>query len=228
MNLTLKEIQPETADVTSFIFEPEQPFDWTPGQYLHYNLEHPDADDRGVGRFFTVSASPHEGFVMLTTRFAADRGSTFKRTLRELRPGDTVELDREASGTFVVEDPSQQHVFLAGGIGITPFRAILLDLAHRGEPLNVRLLYAYRNEDIAFRDLFEGLAREHPEFSVEYVIEPNLLDADRLRGEIAAGRTYWVSGPKPMVDAVQSTLEELGVPAESIKRDAFPGYDEGY
>jgi ferredoxin-NADP reductase len=225
MKLTLKEIRPETADVASFVFEPEQPIDWTPGQYLHYNLEHPDADDRGVGRFFTVSSSPHEGHVMLTTRFAGDRGSTFKRALRQLEPGDTIELDRMASGEFVVDDPSQDHLFLAGGIGITPFRAILLDLEKRGEPLNVRLLYANRTEDIAFRDLFDRLEREHPEFSVEYIIEPSLLDADRLQDEIADDRVYWVSGPKPMVDAVQATLEGLGAPTEAIKRDAFPGYD---
>jgi len=225
MNLTLKEIHPETSDVVSFVFEPAEPMDWTPGQYLHYQLEHPDADDRGVERYFTVSSSPHEGHVRLTTRFAAERGSTFKRALRELKPGDRVSIDGAASGKFVVEDPSQPHVFLAGGIGITPFRAILLDLERRGEPLNVRLLYANRNEEIAFRELFDRLAREHSEFSVEYVIEPDLLDAGRLRGEVGEGRTYWVSGPKPMVDAVQATLEELGAPTEAIKRDAFPGYD---
>ena len=225
MELTLREVRPETSDVVSFIFEAPEGLDWTPGQYLHYNLPHPDVDDRGVGRYFTVSSSPHEGHIRLTTRFAGERGSTFKRALRQLKPGDTIEMDAEASGSFCVDDPSQQHVFLAGGIGITPFRAIFHDLDNRGEPLNIRLLYANRNEEIPFREEFEEIASRHPELSIEYVIEPNLLDADRLRPEIGEARTYWVSGPKPMVDAVQATLEELGAPTDAIKRDAFPGYD---
>jgi ferredoxin-NADP reductase len=225
MDLTLKEVRPETADIVSFVFEAPEGFDWTPGQYLHYNLEHPDADDRGVARYFTVSSSPHEGDVMLTTRFAGERGSTFKRSLKELQPGDTVTIDDEASGSFVVDDPSREHVFLAGGIGITPFRAILHDLDHRGEPLNIRLLYANRTDDIAFRDEFDELASRHPELHVEYIIEPQLLDAERCAPEVAEGRTYWVSGPKPMVDAVQATLIEQGADPDAIKRDAFPGYD---
>jgi molybdenum cofactor synthesis domain-containing protein len=141
-----------------------------------------------------------------------------------LEPGAEVEADAPA-GSFTIAEPEGRYLLVAGGIGITPFRAIFHDLDHRGEPLNIRLLYANRNEEIPFREEFEEIASRHPELSIEYVIEPDLLDADRLRPEIGEGRTYWVSGPKPMVDAVQATLIELGAPEDVIKRDAFPGYD---
>jgi ferredoxin-NADP reductase len=225
MKLTLTEIRPETSDVTSFLLEPENGLKWQAGQYLHYTLPHPDADDRGVQRYFTVSSAPHERLVRLTTRLAAERGSTFKRALFELEPGATVEADSPA-GSFTIDEPEGRYLLVAGGIGITPFRAILGELASRGRPLAGTLLYANRNDEIVFRDELDRLAEANPAFSIRYLVAPERLD-ERVLAEAAEAldpTAFYVSGPKPMVDAMQELLLGQGAPADAIKRDAFPGY----
>jgi ferredoxin-NADP reductase len=226
MKLTLKEIRPESSDVTSFLFEPEAGLTWQAGQYLHYTLPHPDADERGVRRYFTVSSAPQERHVRLTTRRAAERGSTFKRALFALEPGATVDAEAPA-GSFTIEEPEGRYLLVAGGIGITPFRAILVDLARRDRPLAGRLLYANRNDEIVFRDELDRLAEADADFSIRYLVSPERLGERTIADEIAAHEptSFWVSGPKPMVDAVQELLLAQGAPEGSIKRDAFPGYE---
>ena len=109
----------------------------------------PEPDDRGVERFFSIASAPHEKHVMVTTRFAP-KSSSFKKALRNLRPGDAIEA-HDLEGDFVVDDAEKTFVFIAGGIGITPFRAILLDLDYNKKPLNVQLLYANRDNDFPYR-----------------------------------------------------------------------------
>ena len=107
MKLTLTEIRPESSDVTSFLFEPEGDLTWQAGQYLRYTLPHPDEDDRGIQRYFTASSAPHERHVRLTTRLAAERGSTFKRALFALEPGATIEADAPAGSLVAGQELSR-------------------------------------------------------------------------------------------------------------------------
>jgi glycine betaine catabolism B len=123
MKFTLSATKQEANDTFSFIFAPEQPLQWKAGQLLRYVLNHPHPDDRGVERFFSIASAPHEKHVMLTTRFAS-KSSSFKKALKNLRPGDAIEA-HDLEGDFVVDDSEKTFVFIAGGIGITPFRAIL-------------------------------------------------------------------------------------------------------
>src|SRR5882672_4406019 len=143
MKLKLAARKAESPGVESFIFKPEEPLVWKAGQFLHYVLNHEATDDRGSDRWFTIASAPYERHVMLTTRFAAKQGSTFKKTLKALKPGDSIEVS-DLDGDFIVSDPKKQYVFIAGGIGITLFRAILKDAQHVGTPLRVSLLYANR------------------------------------------------------------------------------------
>src|SRR5712691_9034012 len=174
MKLELSATKQEASETFSFIFAPEEPLQWKAGQLLRYVLDHPDPDDRGVERFFTIASAPHEKHVMLTTRFAA-KSSSFKKALRRLRPGDAIEA-HDLEGDFVVDDPEKTFVFIAGGIGITPYRAILLDLDYNKKPLNVQLLYANHDNDFPYRKELDALEGRHPEFRIDYVVSPNRID----------------------------------------------------
>lgn len=216
-----------TSDVTSYIFKPEQPVSWQSGQYFHYLLPHADEDDRGHERWFTNSAAPTEGHVMISTRLNAERSSTFKTALQTLKPGDEVEADGP-EGDFTVEDSARNYIFVAGGIGITPFRSILTEAARQGQQLHVHLLYANRNQEIPFADELDQLAAANPHLTIEYIIDPERINAELIKQRFDATENplVYLSGPEPMVKGLAKDLAELGLPEEQIKLDDFPGYEE--
>ena len=226
MKLILVDKRSETEDVVSFMFRSDAPLKWQAGQFLHYSLPHPDEDDRGITRYFTIASAPFEGHVMLTTRFASERSSSFKRALRGLPVGAAVEVG-EPDGDFVVDAPGDQYVMIAGGIGVTPFRAILLDLDHRELPINATLLYANRTLDFVYKAELDRLASRHPGLVVRYLVSPERVTQPSIRAVAPdlARPIFQVSGPEPFVDALGSMLSDLGVPEAHVKRDYFPGYD---
>jgi ferredoxin-NADP reductase len=217
---------PVTSDVISFIFEPEEPVSWQPGQYFHYVLNHPQADDRGTKRWFTNAAAPSEGHVMISTRITTDHGSSFKQALQQLKPGDVIEADGP-EGDFTVEDFSRNYIFVAGGIGITPFRSILIEAQKQGNRIKTTLLYANRTNEIPFSEALDQLAVTNPNLKIEYVIQPDRIDGELLQRHIEAVENpiVYLSGPEPMVKSFAEQLAALGLSQDSIKTDDFPGYE---
>lgn len=226
MKLRLIGTKKITSDVTSFKFEPEQPVQWKPGQYFHYLLPHDNEDDRGHERWFTNSAAPSEGHIAITTRLNTERSSSFKKALQALQPGDEIEADGP-KGSFTIEDPSQNYIFIAGGIGITPLRSILAEADTKGEKLKVDLLYANRTKEIPFADELDKEARNNPDLKIEYIVDPNKIDIDLLKQRIKGNRNpvIYISGPEPMVKAFAKSLADIGFPEQNTKTDDFPGYE---
>ncbi len=232
--LTLAARYPEAEGVDSFRFRPDPPLAFQAGQYLRYTLNHPDPDERGISRFFTISSAPSEGYILLTTRLGRP-GSTFKQALSRLEEGAVIEA-AGPYGQFVYTQHEVPAVFIAGGIGITPFRSILVDLAARHLDPDITLLYANSTPDIAFQPLFEDLAARQAHFTVVCTVSQptpgwkgpvGRIDAGFIRQHVPAlGQTlFYVSGPKPMVEATAKTLGSIGIRPECIKQDFFPGYD---
>lgn len=225
MKLHLQTIRREAEDTLSFLFGPEEPFSWKAGQYLRYKLPHPDVDSRGDERYFTIASAPHERFVMLTARFAS-QGSSFKRALCRLNRGDVIEAD-ELGGDFVVDSPDGQHIFIAGGIGVTPFRAILLDLHHRQLPINATLLYSNRADDFPYRRELEQLRPYHARLDIRYFIHPERIDKVTVEKFYRSQRNpiVYVSGPEKMVEHFDALLKGMGLGESNIRTDYFPGYE---
>ena len=223
--LTLAHRRHETMDAFSFQFHSAEIKNWKPGQYLHYTLEHPHPDSRGCERYFTISSAPFEGHIQLTTRFSEKKGSTFKKALHDMPVGGTIGADG-LEGDFVVDDPSKRLVFIAGGIGVTPYRAILLTLDHARAPINVDLLYANRDEGFPFKAELELLVKKHPAFRLHYFTGTKRLDERGIEAAVgsAGEAVFYVSGPEPMVEALEKLLKGMGVPKSRVKADYFPGY----
>lgn len=226
MKLKLLRVVSRGGDVKEFVFQPPQGFAWEAGQYMHYVLPH-EADDRGIERWFTISAAPSEGEVRITTRINHEHSSSFKQQLQALRPGDEIDADGP-EGDFTLQDPARNYLFVVGGIGITPIRSMLTEAAAKGLQLNASLLYANRSEqDIPFRDELEAIRAANPNLKIEYVIEPDRLDEARLRAAIQAieNPLIYISGPEPMVKSLAEQIKAMGVAEENIKLDDFPGYE---
>lgn len=225
MVLKLLEKKQETKDVVTFIFESSETVSWQPGQFLHYVLHHEPTDDRGSDRWFTNSAAPFENLIRITTRHADEKSSSFKEKLFSLEVGKTIEAS-SVEGDFTLDDSAKSYVFIAGGIGITPFRSILKQLDHDKKPINVTLLYSNRNQDIVFKEELEAIAAANPGFKIHYVFSPEHIDESKIKEFVSDLKTplFYVSGPEPMVDAMNDMLKKMGVPEDHIKGDWFPGY----
>jgi ferredoxin-NADP reductase len=226
MKLSLIEQKPVQPGVITFLFMPEEPVDWEPGQYMHYVFPHKNEDDRGNERWFTISAAPFEVHLAITTRISDKEGSSFKKALLQLKPGDTVEADGP-KGKFILEDANKRHVLIAGGIGITPYRAMLAQMDHDNEPINVELLYANRDDQLIFGDELNAIADKHQNFDIKPYIGDARITPDELQAYMDKNTLFYISGPKPMVETYQHTLADIGVPEDQVKTDYFPGYQMG-
>ncbi|HET8670946.1 MAG TPA: FAD-dependent oxidoreductase [Candidatus Saccharimonadales bacterium] len=134
-------------------------------------------------------------------------------------------LLEKPEGDFVWDDSDKPLVFVAGGIGITPFRSMLKQRAHDNLPLNVTLVYGNRTNAIVFKDEFDNYAAQNPEFKVEYVTGEPLTAAKlaELVPNLCSSLVY-VSGPEPMVEALGNQLKAAGLPEIQLKQDFFPNY----
>jgi ferredoxin-NADP reductase len=226
MKLQLVGAKDREGNVREFVFKPTEQLNWQAGQYMHYVLPHADADVRGDERWFTNSAAPSEGEVRITTRIDHEHGSSFKRALQALQPGDEIEADGP-EGDFVLGDVSRNYIFVAGGIGITPIRSLLTEAAAKDLQPNATVLYANRNDQIPFRDELTVLQSKNPNLTIRYVIEPERLDDDLLRSTLDAVENplVYISGPEPMMKALAQQIHALGVSADNIIADEFPGYE---
>jgi ferredoxin-NADP reductase len=221
MKLTLIEKKEIADQIFSFIFKADIKLKWKAGQYLIYSLEHKNKDLRGKMRFFTISASPFENYPTITTKIAKT-SSSFKKTLSNLKIGDEI-LAKGPDGDFVIKNANKKYIFIAGGIGITPFISIIRQLNFGKNKINVTLLYCGKNDDLPFRNELEKISKNHKEFRIKYFINKR-VDKNALQKFVNIQNIFYVSGPDPMVEAMQKLLIELGISKENIKEDYFSGY----
>jgi len=226
MELTLIDKKYETLDTVSFFFKPSSPIFWTAGQFLIYTLEHQNPDTRGKMRFFTISSAPFENHIAITTKISYKAPSSFKKALSEMKLGGKIQA-KGPDGDFIIEDPFEEYVFIAGGVGITPFRSIIADLAHDKSPINVTLLYANQNEDIAFKKELDEIANGNPNIKVNYFISPIRIDIESINKVVSDPKKpfYFISGPNNFVEGLSVVVNRFGIEKKRIKHDYFSGYD---
>ena len=224
MGLELIEKDNLVDNIWAFRFEPTTRLEWAAGQFIRIEVPHDNPDEEGTKRWFTVSSAPYEGIVQITTRVT---DSTFKQALAALPIGERLPLIEKPDGDFVWQDTDRPLVFVAGGIGITPFRSILKQRAHDSLPLNVTLVYGNRTDAIVFKDELDSYMQVDPQFKVQYVTgEP--LTAERLAELVPQlnESLVYVSGPEPMVKALGDDLKMHSLPETQLKTDEFPNYTE--
>lgn len=235
--LTLKEKREVGRDTYDFIFDPDQKMDFTPGQYVEWTLAHKHPDMRGNRRYFTIASSPTEREIHMGVKFYPS-SSTYKQALLEMNRGDKL-LAGQLAGDFTLpKDPRQKLVFIAGGIGITPFRSMMKYLIDTHEKRDIIIFYANRTkEDIAYKEIFDE-AEKKLNIKTIYVLSDKdsvpanwygrvgYIDKQMIMEEAPdyKDRTFYVSGPHSMVTVCQKTLQELGLPSSQTKCDFFPGF----
>lgn len=225
MKATLTRIVTLRPDVRSFYFRPEQPLHYTPGQFIDLGITHQNVDDRGTSRQYTLSSSPHEPELAITSKFPTGKSSTYKQALLALKPGDAVSVS-EAMGDFVLPlDDRLPLVFVAGGIGITPFRSMAAWLSDRGETRDISLHYAVSAKDQEiFMDELSAVT-DHTYLHVTGQAGKWLSAADILsKTADTDGSYYYIAGPEAMADSLKRDLRAAGIRPYQIIVDSFLGY----
>lgn len=221
--LTLEKKTNLSAGVTSFEFKPEKKFNFAPGQYLEWTVPHKSPDSRGNRRFFTIASSPTEDLISLVSKFY-ENPSTFKRALSNLKKGDKI-FAGNLAGEFTLPDKNEKLVFLAGGIGITPFISMVKYMLGNNSNFNTVLLYSNKTvSEIVYKDLFE-IAKKVGLKTIYVNTDKNgYINEELIKKEVSdfKDRIFYISGPHSFVSAMEQMLQKIGV--SKIKTDFFPGY----
>jgi ferredoxin-NADP reductase len=167
-----------------------------------------------------------------------DNPSSYKAKLLTLEKGDAVVAAQLAGDFSLPRSQKKKLVFIAGGIGITPFRSMIKSLIDSGEKRDIVIFYGNNSvADIAYTGLLDD-AEEKLGIKVIYSLadqESIPPDWQGIRGYVTAEaikkevpdyreRSFYISGPRAMVTAYENTLRKLGVKKSRIKLDFFPGF----
>ena len=225
------------TDSAEFVFDPKEKFAYEPGQYMEWTLPHKGTDARGNRRYFTLASSPTEPDIRLGIKFYP-KGSSYKQAMLAMT-AETPIVAGQIAGDFVLpKDAGQKLAFIAGGIGITPFRSMIKYLIDRDEKRDIVMLYSARaSTDLAYQEIFEESRRKLGLKTIYTLTSENAnlpnkycrsgyITADLIKTEIPdyQERMFYLSGTHAMVAAMQETLTSLGVHYSRVKVDFFPGY----
>ncbi|MCI4350786.1 MAG: FAD-dependent oxidoreductase [Thermoplasmata archaeon] len=242
----------EVAERTfAFHFEKPAGYRFVPGQFNDLTIPSPAGTDGSANTHaFSIASAPHEPFLMVATRI---RDTAFKRNLMSLPLGSEVTI-KGPFGDFVLDrDGSRPVVILTGGVGITPFRSMIVDWVHHWEhlrsPKRIWLFYSNRRpEDAVFLGELEKLVGTHrtvtsgigslPEFQLVATMtdmaesgrpwhgEVGKIDAEMIARHAPSKEApiYYVAGPPAMVNGLHEVLVRTGVSESSIRTEQFDGY----
>ncbi len=219
-DLTLRAIEPVTHNVNRLTFDRPASFEFTPGQATDLAL---DKDGwRDEPRPFTFTSLPSEDHLEFVIKsYPSHDGVT--EQIAGMQPGDRVRIG-PAWGAIKDKGPG---IFIAGGAGITPFIATLrARKARLGELSGCQLIFSNaRERDIILREEWEAMPRLNTVFTVTDEkaegLERDLIDGDFLDRHVRDWNcTFYVCGPEPMVEDIETILKDKRVPGDRIVVEA--------
>lgn len=222
------------AGTLAFYFEKPDGFSFKAGQYGDFSLiKPPYTDEEGTIRSFSLANAPYEERLMIATRM---RPTAFKKILDSMAMGSPVKMEAPLGSFTLHSDASRPAVFLAGGIGITPFRSMILQAVKDNLPHQLFLFYSNRGtKDAPFLEELTRIAADNSRLTLIPTMtqedpswrgQKGYIDQTLITKYIPEpiGPMYYLTGPPPMVAAMRSVLELLTVKDDDIKTEEFTGY----
>jgi len=217
----------------AFSFEKPAGFSFRPGQFVDISLM--TADDTNQNIAFSLASSPHQVRLTIATRM---RNTPFKQQFAALALNSTIKMEGPLGNFVLATDVNRPAVFIAGGIGVTPFRSMIIDAIHRQLPLEMFLFYSNRRpEDAALFSEFERLSNLHSNFHFVPTMT-NLVDSKAgWSGETGhidnkllskyisvSSPLFYIAGAPRMVNAIRHMLCKMKVGEKDIRSEDFVGY----
>lgn len=153
-----------SKDAYTFYFKKTPDFFYVPGQYIRMIFDHLRPDDRGTTRLFTISSSPLALYLTITTRIIQ---SSFKHALLTLKEKQPMQFFGPMGRFVYSEEERRPLIFLAGGIGITPFHSIMTYVAEKNITHAMTLFVSFTTaEDVVFYDELIKISADHQNIKV--------------------------------------------------------------
>jgi ferredoxin-NADP reductase len=219
--IVFRESRKETEDVVSFLFDKPSDLNWRAGQYGLFTITHKKI--KNPTKPFSVSSAPAEDVIRITT-VIKDQPSEYKQALLELTPGMTVSM-RGPVGPFYLKDDASV-LFIAGGIGITPFRSILKQLEAEGKgKKQIQLVLVDSDKRQLFKDELDQLAAQSL-VSITYLDSRDRFkqEMDQIIAPYRKKGKIMLAGPQSMVNQLFVDLTSKRISKNRIIKDSFFGY----
>ncbi len=219
-SVEIKSIEYLTHDVIRVRLEKPNGINYLPGQAVNISISKPGWENNI--RSLTLTSLPEEDFLEFVVKIIHTRKGTLSQ-LVTADPGDTIFIHEIFGGIHY----KGEGIFIAGGSGIAPFIAILKDLERHNNIGSNKLIFANKTKkDIILEEAFRELLGNNfvnilsDERLSDY--EHGFITADLIKKHIQDNlKYYYLCGPIPMLDAVESNLLELGVDKKYIVKQNF-------
>lgn len=199
-------------------------------------VDPPETDSEGDTRAFSLASAPFENELIIATRM---RDTAFKRVLKSAPVGTQIEIAGPMGSFTLHKNTAKPAVFLAGGIGITPFLSIVKQAAEDRLAQQLYLFYSNRRpEDAAFLDQLHALESTNSNYHLiptmaemeqsrrQWTGEKGFINKEMLARHLPTlqGPIYYTAGPPAMVAAMRQMLAAAGVDEDDIRTEEFGGY----
>ena len=198
----------EYDDVYTFRFHHPEP-GYRSGEYVHLQV----GSIFSPKRDFSYASAPHEDELAFVVH--VDTGSAFKRRLSSLEPGDQVWVYRRAGHVRLPDTPERPLQFIAGGVGMAPFRSLILSAAAAGG-YDLRLIQVQRGDEFLYRKELEPLLDRYapvaPEQFLAQVRAAALEQPDAI---------FYLCGSKRLIAGARRELAAAGIDRRQLMIENF-------
>src|SRR3989344_817032 len=223
-------------NTSSFFFQSPPQLNFLPGQFMRLTLETLESDERANYRLFSIASSPTEKeYLMITTK---SNHSVFKKTLFSLKIGTKAQISAPYGVFTLKPEETAPHVFLAGGIGITPFRSMIRYASDSNLNLPITLFTSFSTvEERVFQKELQAIAAKKSWLKLVETITQPLDSGKAWRGNVGRinaelikknvellSSIFYIAGPPAMVDTMTNLVKSLGVEVARVRIEKFTGY----
>jgi phenol/toluene 2-monooxygenase (NADH) P5/A5 len=205
------------------------------GQWVYLELPDDAGQASGLRRAYSIASAPYEiedahSEIMFAIKLAGE----VTKKLESCNEGDRLWL-QGPFGRFTLLHAEHPAVFIAGGIGITPLRSMLIEALHKNPNRSLTLVLSSKTKDeLPYHEAMRSLANDRANFSYlpTCTREEEGSDWDGLRGRISKElfeqlkmqspeADFYLCGPTALMDGLSEILKSIGVDSKKIHTEKF-------
>jgi glycine betaine catabolism B len=215
--ITLIQKIQESANIVTLVFETKDKVEFKSGFYTHFFILPLIWKFHKPGRRLSFASAPYEDNIMFSINTKSN--SLFQQAIQNMKTGDVVHIVKN-QGHISLPETKSQIIMIAQGVGITPFRSMILDSVHNKLEHQITLIHVDRDKYLYQKELEKlpiiqhRITREDFESTAQKTISLNNQ------------AIIYLAGTSQFVKSTQKMLIQFGVPKSKIKLDAFESLKE--